>query len=75
MIDQLVVLRHESGLTQRDLAERLGVVQNYVWKIEKYQQRLDPLQLVEWLRAIEADERKFLIDVVAATPSSKKKRK
>lgn len=65
MIDQLVVLRHESGLTQRDLAERLGVVQNYVWKIEKYQQRLDPLQLVEWLRAIEADDKKFLLEVVA----------
>lgn len=75
MIDQLVALRHEAGLTQRDVADRLGVVQNYVWKIEKYQQRLDPLQLVEWLRAIDADEKKFLTEVVAAMPTTKKKRR
>ena len=75
MVDQLVVLRHEAGLTQRDVADRLGVVQAYVWKVEKYQQRLDPLQLVEWLRAIDADEKKFLIEVVAAFQSAKRKRR
>lgn len=74
MIDQLVALRHEAGLTQRDVADRLGVVQAYVWKVEKYQQRLDPLQLVEWLRAIDADEKKFLIEVVAAVPSKRKRK-
>lgn len=72
MIDQLVALRHEAGLTQRDVADRLGTVQNYVWKIEKYQQRLDPLQLMEWLNAIGADEQKFLVDVVAAMIKKRK---
>lgn len=75
MVDRLVALRHEAGLTQRDVADRLGVVQAYVWKVEKYQQRLDPLQLVEWLRAIDADEKKFLVDVVAAIPTQKRKRR
>jgi transcriptional regulator with XRE-family HTH domain len=74
MVDQLVALRHETGLTQRVVADRLGVVQAYVWKVEKYQQRLDPLQLVEWLRAIGADEKKFLIDVVASVPSRRKRK-
>ena len=75
MVDQLVALRHAAGLTQRDVADRLGVVQAYVWKVEKYQQRLDPLQLVEWLRAINADEKKFLTEVVGAMPTAKRKRR
>lgn len=75
MIERLVALRHAADLTQRDVAERLSESQTYVWKVEKCQQRLDPLQLVEWLRAIDADENKFLIDVVAAFPALKKKRR
>ena len=75
MITALVALRHAAGLTQRQVAERIGEAQNSVWKIEHCQQRLDPLQLVEWLRAIEADEKKFLVETVAAIPSGKKKRR
>lgn len=75
MIERLVALRREAELTQRSLAERLGEFPNYVWKIERCQQRLDPLQLMEWLRAIGADERKFLLDVVLAMPPAKKKRR
>ena len=75
MIDQLVALRHAGGLTQRDVAERLGEVRAYVSKIEQCQQRIDPLQLVEWLRALEADEQAFLSKVVAALPSQRKQRR
>ena len=74
MVDQLVALRHEAGLTQRDVADRLGVVQAYVWKVEKYQQRLDPLQLVEFLRAIDADERKFVIEMLSLFPAARRRR-
>jgi transcriptional regulator with XRE-family HTH domain len=75
MIERLVALRHDAGLTQRDVAERLGEPRAYVSKIEQCQQRLDPLQLVEWLRAINADEKKFLTEVVGAMPSAKRKRR
>lgn len=75
MIDRLVALRHDAGLTQRDVAERLNEPRAYVSKIEQSQQRLDPLQLIEWLRAIDADEKKFLLDVVASIPSTKRKRR
>jgi len=74
MIERLVALRHAAGLTQRDVAERLGEPRAYISKIEQCQQRLDPLQLVVWLRAIDADERTFLADVVAVMPSVKKRR-
>ena len=74
MIERLVALRHDAGLTQRDVAERLAEPRAYVSKIEQCQQRLDPLQLVEWLRAIDADEKKFLLEAVATLPSKKRKR-
>lgn len=75
MIERLVALRHDAGLTQRDVAERLAEPRAYVSKIEQCQQRLDPLQLVEWLRAIDADEKKFLAEVVAAIPATKRRRR
>jgi transcriptional regulator with XRE-family HTH domain len=74
MVERLVALRHDVGLTQRDVAERLSEPRAYVSKIEQCQQRLDPLQLVEWLRAIGADEKKFLIEVVSAVPSRRKRK-
>ena len=75
MIELLVALRHDAGLTQRDVAERLAEPRAYVSKIEQCQQRLDPLQLVEWLRAIDADEKKFLAEVVATIPATKRRRR
>lgn len=74
MIERLVALRHDAGLTQRDVAERLAEPRAYVSKIEQCQQRLDPLQLVEWLRAIEADEKEFLTEVVATIPTRRRKK-
>lgn len=75
MIERLVALRHDAGLTQRDVAERLGEPRAYVSKIEQCQQRLDPLQLMEWLRAIDADELAFLTEVVAVMPSTKRRKR
>lgn len=68
MIQQLITLRHGAGVSQRDVARTLARSRAYVSKVEQCQQRLDPLQLVEWLRALQADEQKFLIEVVAAFP-------
>lgn len=74
IIQRLVALRHDAGLTQRDVAERLGEPRAYVSKIEQCQQRLDPLQLVEWLRAIDADEVAFLTETIATVPSKRRRR-
>lgn len=74
MIKQLVALRHAADLTQRDVAERLAEPRSFVSKIEQCQQRLDPVQLVDWLRAVGADERKFLVDMLKDIPAVKRKR-
>jgi transcriptional regulator with XRE-family HTH domain len=44
----LRALRSRAGLTQRDLAERLGRTQNYVTAAERGVVRLDGLQIRDW---------------------------
>lgn len=45
--DWLIKMRHDRGLTQRDLANLLGVPHSWVGKVEVGERRLD---LVEYLR-------------------------
>lgn len=45
-------LRQEAGLTQTELAERLGVNQTFVSKYELGERRLDLVQLTEVCRAL-----------------------
>lgn len=44
-INQIKKTRLGAGLSQKDLAEKLGVTQSYVSKIEQGQIRLDVVQL------------------------------
>ncbi|MDF3982148.1 helix-turn-helix transcriptional regulator [Luteibacter sp. PPL554] len=49
--ETLRLYRVEAGLTQVDLAQRLGRSQNYISQGETGQKRLDALQLLDWSRA------------------------
>jgi len=49
-------VRLEAGLTQAALAERLGVAQSYVAKVEGAERRLDVVEFMLWLRACDATE-------------------
>ncbi|GLQ95150.1 helix-turn-helix domain-containing protein [Dyella acidisoli] len=51
--------RLEAGLTQIDLAERLGRSQNYVSQAELGYKRLDGLQLWDWMHACSSDMEQF----------------
>ena len=54
VIEKLVALRHEAGLTQRELADRLeGFRQPDVAKVEGLQRRLDLIELADWLSAMD----------------------
>ncbi len=57
---RLIQLRKTAGLNQRELAERLGRTQSYVAKYELHERRLDIIQLLEILDAVEADAVAFL---------------
>jgi len=51
----LRVVRVEAGLTQRDLAARLGLPHSVIAKIETAERRIDPIELVRLLRACDTD--------------------
>lgn len=51
LIAAVVNARKKAGLTQRDLAQRLGKPQNYVGRVETEQRRLDFIELLHWLAA------------------------
>ncbi|KVE65158.1 MULTISPECIES: helix-turn-helix domain-containing protein [Burkholderia] len=44
-------VRKEAGLTQVELAERLGKGQSYVSKMERGEQYVDVVEFVEWCEA------------------------
>ncbi|WP_239590742.1 helix-turn-helix domain-containing protein [Vitreimonas flagellata] len=66
--------RQPLPFNQRELAETLGKTQSYVAKVELHERRLDIVQLVEWLRALEVDERKFFAEILKDIPATKQKR-
>lgn len=51
----LVELRRAAGLTQRDLAARLGRPQSYVAKSERFERRLDPAEFRAIVLALGGD--------------------
>ena len=74
VITRLIEARGEAEITQRELAERLGQSRSYVSKVELFERRMDFVQLVEWLRALGVDERRFLQDMLKDIPVQKRKR-
>jgi transcriptional regulator with XRE-family HTH domain len=51
----LVASRREAGLTQADLAKRLGVVPSWVAKVEIGERRLDVTEFTTLARALKLD--------------------
>lgn len=74
IVARLVALRKAANLNQRELAALLDKPQSYVAKVELHERRLDIVQFVEWLRALEIDERKFFAEALKQIPLQKRKR-
>ncbi|MEO0966563.1 MAG: helix-turn-helix transcriptional regulator [Planctomycetota bacterium] len=55
LTELLAELRAKAGLTQRELAEELGVPQNTIYRMERGIRRCDTLEFIAWCRACEAD--------------------
>lgn len=62
----LVAARRDSGLTQQDLAERLGRSQSFVAKIELGERRVEVVELVEIAKILGVPTRQFIEPVEAA---------
>lgn len=60
----LVELRKQRGLLQQDLADRLGRPQAFISKIESGARRLDLIELLDFLTALETDPHVFIDQVL-----------
>lgn len=52
LVEKLITERKSSGVTQAQLASKLGKHQSYVAKIEGCERKLDVLEFVEWCKAL-----------------------
>ena len=73
-VTRLVQLRQAAGLTQRDLAARLGKHQSYVAKSERLERRLDPAEFRAFALALGADPVAEFATVSAALTKAARRR-
>lgn len=62
----VVALREKAGLTQRELADRLGAYRSFVSRTEQGERRLDFVELLWICRACKADPVRTARQVMAA---------
>ena len=55
LVRLLVQLRHDSEITQVELAKRLGKPQSYISKIESCERRLDVVEYCKLVKALDHD--------------------
>ena len=65
----LAELRKQRGLLQQDVADRLGRPQAFVSKVESGARRVDVVELLDFLRALDVDPHAF-IDALLNAPIS-----
>lgn len=55
LVAVLIEARREAGVTQVELARRMGRLQPFVSKVERRERRLDPVEFHDWAKALGAD--------------------
>ena len=60
LMQVLVETRKSKGMTQQELADRLGRPQSFVAKVETGERRLDVVEFVEWSSALDAEPKALL---------------
>lgn len=63
VIESLVAMREEAGLTQRQLAEKMEREQSFIGRIETRQRRIDLVEFCWWARCCDFDGEEELAEV------------
>ena len=66
-VASLVAARRDQGLTQQEVADRIGKPQSYVAKIEGCERRLDVVEFIDLARALEVDPAAFFARILEKT--------
>ena len=61
IIDALISLREKAKLSQKALAQEIGLTQPDVSKIERRERRIDILETLRWVRASNANPAEFFV--------------
>jgi transcriptional regulator with XRE-family HTH domain len=69
LVQILVEARKRAGLTQTQLAQRLGKDQSFISLIERSQRRVDTLEFYALARALGADPVSLFAEVVRRLPA------
>lgn len=70
LIRVLVEARKESGLTQREVADRLGKPQSYIAKLEGGERRLDVVEFVALVNAMNSEPAALFARLLCALESA-----
>lgn len=60
MIESIKTLRTQQGVSQRELAKRLEQTHCYVGRIETFERRLDIIDLINILKALELTDKEII---------------
>jgi transcriptional regulator with XRE-family HTH domain len=60
VISALVAARKAAGLTQRDVAAKIGKPPSFVGKVEAIERNLSVLEFIEWTRALGVSSKDIL---------------
>lgn len=69
MLDALIKARKESGVTQVELADRLGKPQPWVSNVETGVRRIDFIEFVAIIRALGIESEEFISKTLSSLPS------
>ncbi len=69
LVETLTLARKRAGLTQEELARRVGKDQSYVSIIERSQRRVDVLEFYALARAMAADPVALFAEIVGKLPA------
>ena len=61
--NQLIQRRLDLGLSQRELAQKMGVIHSFIGKVETGDRRLDIFELIEYCEYLEWDCVQFIQDL------------
>lgn len=70
LVEVLVAARKRAGMTQTDLADKIGKDQTFISIIERSQRRVDVLEFCAIARALNADPEKLFCEVIQRLPEN-----
>ena len=68
VVDYLVALRKKHGVSQVELARRLGRPQPFISFIERRERRIDLVEFCAYVRALGADPEEAAVEVIRKLP-------